>query len=125
MPPRLDVLAAFSRRAIHDMDRHGGAEYMLPWPPWLPIVEEIPEDGERDASPLERAAATAIVGGACRAAGLVLRRVTVARICAPARREPEYRLVLTIVGTRFAAAAIGSSRRGRDIWPPQDKDVGA
>lgn len=58
---------ALSNRQIKTMDRVGGAELVLPWPPGLPPGLPV----ERVATPREHAVAEAIVGPACAAAGLV------------------------------------------------------
>lgn len=100
------------------MDRVGGAELILPWPPGLPLGPAV--SNVRDATAAEHAAAEQIVGPACAAAGLVPIRSYAARPDAPppliAGRqgrgtERAQRLIVLIIGRRWVHAG-GSPQPG-------------
>lgn len=123
MPWQPITLSGKHRKA---MDRLGGAELILPWPPGLPDGTrgaKLIEDEERDATPAEHAAAEQIVGAACRAEGLVPVRVSAAMLRRPETShsgagyvphsgQVELHLVVLIIGRRWVNA---STRR----QPPQ------
>lgn len=96
---------ALSNRQIKTMDRVGGAELVLPWPPGLPPGLPV----ERVATPREHAVAEAIVGPACAAAGLVPIRSMV-RVLQRAGVQPregqiEQHLCVLIIGRRWVHAS--------------------
>ena len=105
---------AISGKQRKAMDRVGGAELILPWPIGLsagaPALVDV-----RDATPTEHAAAEAIVGPACRAAGLVPVRSTVALLRRPddpahagaiwRAGETMQHLVVLIIGRRWVHAS--------------------
>lgn len=118
---------ALSGKHRKAMDRVGGAELILPWPPGLADGTRgapLAEDEERDATPAEIAAAEQIVGPACAAAGLVPVRFAVAMLRLPgtaprAGRPVERRLVVLITGRRWVHAddgAGGNPAPGRSCW---------
>jgi hypothetical protein len=101
------ALSGHNRKA---MDRVGGAELILPWPPGLPSGPPVTD--VRDATPAEHHAAEEIVGPACRAADLVPIRSTVAILRPPigipgkpAAGETMQHLVVLIIGRRWVHAS--------------------
>jgi hypothetical protein len=109
-----------SRKQCKAMDRVGGAELILPWPPGLPPGPPVYDT--RDATPAERRAAEAIVGPACDAADLLLIRTTVARPNAPPVLVPPdahggerpQRLIVLIIGRRWVH--VGTDRTPAECW---------
>jgi hypothetical protein len=103
---------ALSGKHRKAMDRVGGAELMLPWPPGLPSGPPVTDT--REATPAEHRAAEEIVGPACRAADLVPIRSTVAILRRPALAPPSViwqpgvtmqHLVVLIIGRRWVHAS--------------------
>lgn len=108
---------ALSGKQIKGMDRVGGAELILPWPPGLPSGPPVAD--VRDATPAEHRAAEDIIGPACRAADLVPIRSTVAMM--QERRKHhlrfgavEQRLVVLIIGRRWVHAS--TTRAPHQFW---------
>ena len=105
-----------SRRQIGDADRVGGIELMILWPDALGPEPDVQLDHEREASAAEKAHAEALVGEACRAAGLVPIHVRVCRLrriksLPVAGGEEHAHLAVTIIGERWVHASTKS--RGR------------
>ena len=103
-----------SVRQTKAMDRVGGAELILPWPPGLPPGPSVTDT--RDATPAEHRAAEEIIGAACRAADPVPIRSTVAKITPDQihLRDRNWRpspsgqyLIVLIIGRRWEHASSG------------------
>lgn len=113
-----------SNRQVKAMDRVGGANLILDWPASLPRGKPLAENHEREATVAEKAAAEAIVGPACEAAGLVPVHVRVVNVYRPygqpRAKQYEQHLAVTIVGRRWVHA-IGK-HNPPDVWPSTPKD---
>jgi hypothetical protein len=110
---------ALSGKHKKAMDRVGGAELILPWPPGLPPGPPVADT--RDATPAEHHVAEEIVGPACRAADLAPIRSTVAMLKRPyvAGRDrsataEEQCLVVLIIGRRWVHAS--TQRQPGQCW---------
>lgn len=111
---------SLSRRQVKTMDRVGGADLIIPWPPDLPPGPKLERDEERDATPAEHARARALVIDACEAAGLVPVRSMVAMlerpVGLPRERAIEQHLIVRIIGRRWVGAT-GRPQSG-ECWVP-------
>ena len=122
-PPHIPI--TLSRRQIGDADRVGGIELMILWPDVLGPEPDMQLDHEREATAAEKAHAEALVGQACRTAGLVPVHVRVCRIhriksLPVAGDEERTHLAVTIVGQRWVGASTKS--RGRVAYAAEAPD---
>lgn len=95
-----------TNRHAKEMDRVGGAEFILPWPDGL--HPGVPPATRRPATAEEHAIAGQIVGDACRARGLVPVRSWAAMERRPSNfarpLTTEQHLVVLIIGRRWVHA---------------------